>query len=357
MTDLANVQRQIESFRDHPALLTWYISDEPDGPGIPPSAIRAAHDLAHHLDPYHPTSLVLNCRDYHFTSYAVTDIVMLDVYHIALNAAWSKKYNTPITPHFGASGCDGCNGTFCDVVNRVEEARERLAAMGRARTSIWLVPQGFDDHGEEFWWRVPMGSEVAAQVVLGVIHGITGVIGWLASSATDDIMNVRECLVVEFGAERQNVSMLAGHLHRQERFLLSAADTRRIIHPDLTDDSFSGLDIAAWTVGGEHDPDTALDELVFGQFASTAAQQETLIFAVNFNYAKEPVEFHPFGVTGNIKQVLFGDIVEQDGGLLFRMPGMSIAGVILQAHRRETPLEASAPSRGSIVVDQASAWR
>ena len=181
----------MKAFRSHPAILTWYLSDEPDGPSLPPDAISAAHAAAHRLDPYHPTSLVLNCRDYRFEDYAITDIVMLDIYHIALNAAWSKKYNTPITSQFGASGCDGCNGTFYDVVARIEEAQDRLRIMGRLRSPLWLVPQGFDDHGDEFWFRVPTGAEVVAHTLLGVNHGVIGIVGWLASGATPDILTVR----------------------------------------------------------------------------------------------------------------------------------------------------------------------
>lgn len=78
-----------------------------------------------------------------------------------------------------------------DLSGKVDEWTKRRKQVGRERTlPVWIVPQGFDDHGEEFWWRVPTGDEVAVQIVLGFNHGVLGHCAWNAAGATTDIFTV-----------------------------------------------------------------------------------------------------------------------------------------------------------------------
>lgn len=187
------MEDQVRQFRSKPSLLLWYTSDEPDGPTLPLDSTIQARDLIRRLDPYHPVALVLNCYDHHFKPYTTgTDILLVDVYSIAHNPIWSKKWSTEVTPTFGVSGCDGCQGNFYDLTRRLEEYRQRIKVMGRSRTMpMWVVPQGFDDHGDEFWWRIPAGDEVAVQILMGLNHGVMGHCAWLASSASEEILKVR----------------------------------------------------------------------------------------------------------------------------------------------------------------------
>lgn len=135
---------------------------------------------------------MLNCFDYNFASYVKgTDILLVDVYHIAVNTGFSKRWSTPVTSTFGCSGCDGCIGAFTDLSDRIDTWSSRLEIMGKKRDiPIWVVPQAFDDHGDEFWWSRPEGKEVAVQTVLAVNHGVLGHCAWLASSAGPVILSV-----------------------------------------------------------------------------------------------------------------------------------------------------------------------
>ena len=62
LADTAEIVSQIERFKTSPAILSWYISDEPDGAGehagppvgMSPAKVRAAYDAAKRADPYHP---------------------------------------------------------------------------------------------------------------------------------------------------------------------------------------------------------------------------------------------------------------------------------------------------------------
>ena len=52
------LKNEVLAFRDHPALLSWYINDEPDGQGRPSELMEKAYQFIHELDPYHPVSIV-----------------------------------------------------------------------------------------------------------------------------------------------------------------------------------------------------------------------------------------------------------------------------------------------------------
>jgi hypothetical protein len=174
----------------------WYTGDEPDGPVTPLNSIKDARTLIRSLDPYHPITLTLNCADHYWTEYSSgADILLLDPYPIAVNPTFSKKWSTPVTYDYGVPGCDGCIGSFYDISNRVDDYSNRARLSGKKREMpLWIVPQMFDDYGDEFWWRAPEGIEGAVQIVLAWNHGVTGHCAWIASSASNDLLYVRVIL-------------------------------------------------------------------------------------------------------------------------------------------------------------------
>jgi hypothetical protein len=102
------------------------------------NSTQLAYNLIYEQDGYHPVSLVLNCENYFFIEYALNgaDLVMVDPYPIAMNARWSKPYNTYVDENFGDSGCDNCNGTFYDISTRIESTRNRARLQGAWRTKV-----------------------------------------------------------------------------------------------------------------------------------------------------------------------------------------------------------------------------
>lgn len=59
--NLEHVTRRIAALRDHPALLAWYLFDEPDLPHqyIPPRKLQLLYQHIARLDPYHPVIVTL----------------------------------------------------------------------------------------------------------------------------------------------------------------------------------------------------------------------------------------------------------------------------------------------------------
>lgn len=148
--NLTSVTEQVNMIKDRKSLLSWYTGDEPDGTSDPFNATKVAYDLINQLDGYHPVSLVLNCQNYQFATYANgADIVMQDTYPISNNVTFSVEWDTPCTVDFGDCGCDNCNGDFEDISNRMDEFAQRLEILGQSRTkTVWAVPQAFG--GSEF---------------------------------------------------------------------------------------------------------------------------------------------------------------------------------------------------------------
>ena len=142
------LQAEVETFRDHPALLAWYISDEPTGHGATPEELRKTADLVRELDPYHPVT-ILFVNPGAAARFAGT----MD---LAMDLAMTNPYPIPNT----------APGSVADAVRTVHDA---LAP----KIPLWHVPQAFG--GNEWWPREPTASELRLMTWLGIIEGATGV--------------------------------------------------------------------------------------------------------------------------------------------------------------------------------------
>ena len=142
----ALLKREVEAVRDHPALLGYYLADEPaiGQHQFPPARMEKAYRFIKELDPYHPCSIVfVNLAK--APAYAnATDIVMHDPYPIP---------NHPVTM----------------VAERTRQTRE---AFGDG-VPLWIVPQAFG--GGEAWRREPTAAEERVMTYLALINGANGI--------------------------------------------------------------------------------------------------------------------------------------------------------------------------------------
>lgn len=138
------IRPEIEAFRDHPALLAWYIADEPELKNIGPDRVQAIYKIVKSLDPYHPVGVCINASDVIAKYSQAMDFVLCDPYPI------------PQSPIMGTA-------------DTIKNARNATASS----KPVWGVPQVFG--GGELWYREPTANEVRVMTYLEVIHGATGI--------------------------------------------------------------------------------------------------------------------------------------------------------------------------------------
>jgi hypothetical protein len=140
---LALLKSEIIAFRDNPALLSWYINDEPDGQGRPPEILEKAYQVIHELDPYHPISIVFMMPN------------AIDKFRNTMDIAMTDPYPIPGAP------------------DKAGEDVHTLYEHLKYEKSIWLVPQAFG--GQEMWSREPTAAEIRVMTYLGIINNAKGI--------------------------------------------------------------------------------------------------------------------------------------------------------------------------------------
>ena len=236
---------QIERFKTSPAVLSWYISDEPDGAGehagppvgLSPATVRDAYEAAKQADPYHPVSLSLNCMESARYYAGGADIVMVDPYPVGINPDGCDQ-------SYGCCGCDDCDtASVSDVGTRVRHVGQEL--LGGARP-IGLVAQAFG--GEHHWDRGPTVQELRAMTYLGVLEGAAGgVTYWLREENTDAaLLDAARAIAGELKVLAPTV--LAGRPLPREvvGVFAKAAQTKKGGAGRVAEEDTAGLNIAGW---------------------------------------------------------------------------------------------------------------
>jgi hypothetical protein len=136
---------EVKYFMNHPALLAWYISDEPTGNKVSPATLENIYKVVKETDPWHPVSVVFMAPFLSSKKYAsAVDIVMADPYPI---------------PDLPAS--------------MVGEVTSSLKREFLGEKPVWIVPQAFG--GGELWSREPSFQEIRSMTYQSVINGATGI--------------------------------------------------------------------------------------------------------------------------------------------------------------------------------------
>ena len=143
--DYRAIAALVKRYRRHPALLAWYLIDEPAETKMAPASALAIYELIQELDPYHPVYLVNN-RSRTYAAYSdASDILAIDVYPIP---------NYPIT----------------QVGDYMQQARWTSLE----RKPVWLIAQAFG--GVEHWARSPTADELRNMIYQGLVGGAKGVL-------------------------------------------------------------------------------------------------------------------------------------------------------------------------------------
>lgn len=198
----------------------------------PLNSTKLAYDLIKSLDPYHPVSLALNCENYYFKEYSSgADIILSDVYPIAVNTSWSVEYDTPCNTTYGCCGFNNCDGNFEDVSNRFDIFAQYQQFFNLPQKSHWGAPQAFGN--ETFWSRYPTPGEELVMNMLSVNHGAKGIVMWDYPSEPE-IYEVTSALSKVLGSEIVGSFMLNSFVQG----ILPVVGSKRV-------------DVSAWTVGSQ----------------------------------------------------------------------------------------------------------
>jgi hypothetical protein len=136
---------EIKTFMDHPALLAWYISDEPTGNKISPEQLEEIYKTVKAIDPWHPVSIVF-----------MTPFLDSKRYANALDIVMADPYPVPDVP-----------------VSMVGNVTWQLKDEFEGKRPVWIVPQVFG--GGEWWRREPTIQEVRSMTYQAIINGATGI--------------------------------------------------------------------------------------------------------------------------------------------------------------------------------------
>ena len=140
---LEMLKNEVRTFKDHPALISWYLADEPDGRKTPPEDIISLYKEIKKIDPYHPVTIVFMHRG------------TARKYAEGLDIAMGDLYPVPRAPLSGVY-------TF----------QKELSDEFFLEKAIWLVPQAFG--GNEWWKREPTAAEMRAATYMGLLGGSHG---------------------------------------------------------------------------------------------------------------------------------------------------------------------------------------
>lgn len=154
--ELAQIRELILRWKDHPALLAWYLADEPELHSTLPERLRQLDRICRETDPYHPT-IVLNNTPGGIDTYGeFCDILMPNPF-----------------PGFYQGG-----GARRSIEYAYSLVRHAALARGGNR-AVWMTPQAFswaDVRTERANERPPDFRDLRSMYYQGVIAGSKGFI-------------------------------------------------------------------------------------------------------------------------------------------------------------------------------------
>ena len=141
----------VNMWKDHPAMLAWYLSDEPDCNNTSPEALEEVYQLVKGLDPYHPCIVLCRYAGTHHLVRNCADIFMPDPY---IHPRLDGQFDVPLT-------------SFRDYFGAIEET-------GKA---AWVTPQAFaSGYGNESALCEPSFEHLRAMAYMSIVHEAKGVL-------------------------------------------------------------------------------------------------------------------------------------------------------------------------------------
>ncbi len=183
------LEKLVPELRDHPALLMWYIADEPEKVHAP--EVWRRYHLVKKLDPHHP--VMVDTTSHGLASRVITDPVTgknaCDVLSITYYPVGCSMYADPEGPMGNTSIA------FRDAFQLI-----------RANHGVMIHAAQAYGYGVDFWYRTPTPDELEFLIYMPLIYGNRGW-GWFGGRApcraTDD-------RIWELGAELKRLAPVLG---------------------------------------------------------------------------------------------------------------------------------------------------
>lgn len=162
------VHQDLDLRRNHPAVLGWYVVDEPEGIGLAPvEPVRDMYQRIKEYDQDHPCSLVI------MSPMAATD------YNSACDIMWTDPYPIPGEP-----------------ITRVSETVGGTVKNVQKDKPVWCIPQAFDwavwNKGKVIGVPRPTDDEERCMTYLALVNGAKGIIYWAYTSSRYNIVDYPE---------------------------------------------------------------------------------------------------------------------------------------------------------------------
>ena len=189
------ITKDVQDKMNHPALLGWYLVDEPEGIGkADTQKTYELYQLVKKLDPSHPCSLVI------MSAKAAGD------FKDCADVIWTDPYPIPSRPAAGVA----------DQTSACVKAIE-----GKP---LWVVPQAFD-------WSVwhtgkidkvhrPTPEEERCMTYLALVHGAKGIIYWAHTGS--------KYYIHDYPEHWASVKKIAGELSYLSPVLLTPDSKRKV---------------------------------------------------------------------------------------------------------------------------------
>ncbi|MDI9583514.1 MAG: sugar-binding protein [Acidobacteriota bacterium] len=169
--DLADIRQYVNTYKEHPALLAWYLCDEPRG-AVWRANLRRVYKTVADADPYHPCVVLDN--------HASTLLKLQD----AGDILWIDPY-----PGFARGGGPK------EPLSMVRQALLDVKAGVRGNKPVWVAPQAFSysewDKAKEATERAPNLTEIRAMHYMALLNGADGIIpfAWAYAQKHPSLLN------------------------------------------------------------------------------------------------------------------------------------------------------------------------
>lgn len=257
LTD-AQAVADVKARVDHPAVLGWYLVDEPEGIGKSSVAMaRDLYQLVKQADTEHPCSVVI------MSPKAGAD------YCLCQDVIWTDPYPVPGSP-----------------AKRVADVVKGCVDAMTDGKPVWVVPQAFDwsvwNKGKITGEHRPTDAEERCMTYLALVHGAKGVIYWAHTAS--------RYYIEDYPSHWAYMKRLAGELRDLSPILLTP-NAKRSVRVSPTNAS---IDTMVKEVGGQ-----------------------VYLFAVNRDAAACSASFSADGITAKrqVKVLFEGRNIQAVGGV------------------------------------------